>query len=77
MKKILLAPLDPVHDNAVKLIRRKLEDCGYQAESMRPGTKEEEVIEKALQEHPDALLTATEATASHPISEHPEWDLGI
>jgi len=30
-----------------------------------------------LQEHPDALLTATVATAKHPISEHPEWDLGI
>lgn len=30
-----------------------------------------------LQEHPDALLTATIATASHPISEHPEWELGI
>ncbi len=30
-----------------------------------------------LQEHPDALLTATIATASHPVSEHPEWDLGI
>lgn len=30
-----------------------------------------------LQEHPDALITATVATASHPISEHPEWDLGI
>jgi glucosamine-6-phosphate deaminase len=30
-----------------------------------------------LQEHPDALLTATETTANHPISEHPEWDLGI
>jgi glucosamine-6-phosphate deaminase len=30
-----------------------------------------------LQEHPDALLTATVSTASHPISEHPEWDLGI
>lgn len=30
-----------------------------------------------LQEHPDVLLTATIATASHPISEHPEWDLGI
>jgi glucosamine-6-phosphate deaminase len=29
-----------------------------------------------LQEHPDALLTATVATASHPISKHPEWDLG-
>jgi glucosamine-6-phosphate deaminase len=30
-----------------------------------------------LQEHPDALLTATIETASHPISQHPEWDLGI
>jgi glucosamine-6-phosphate deaminase len=30
-----------------------------------------------LQEHPDALLTATIATAAHPISEHPEWDLGM
>jgi glucosamine-6-phosphate deaminase len=30
-----------------------------------------------LQEHPDALLTATIDTARHPISEHPEWDLGL
>jgi glucosamine-6-phosphate deaminase len=30
-----------------------------------------------LQEHPDARITATIETASHPISEHPEWDLGI
>lgn len=30
-----------------------------------------------LQEHPDALLTATVDTARHPISEHPEWDLGF
>jgi len=30
-----------------------------------------------LQEHPDALITATVETARHPISEHPEWDLGI
>jgi glucosamine-6-phosphate deaminase len=30
-----------------------------------------------LQEHPDALLTATIETASHPISQHPEWDLGL
>lgn len=27
------------------------------------------------QEHPDALLTATTATASHPISENPDWEL--
>jgi len=30
-----------------------------------------------LQEHPDALLTATLDTARHPVGEHPEWDLGI
>jgi glucosamine-6-phosphate deaminase len=29
-----------------------------------------------LQEHPDALITATVETATHPISLHPEWDLG-
>jgi len=29
-----------------------------------------------LQEHPDAIITATRETARHPISEHPEWDLG-
>lgn len=28
-----------------------------------------------LQEHPDALITATQETAAHPISEHPEWEL--
>jgi glucosamine-6-phosphate deaminase len=30
-----------------------------------------------LQKHPDALITATVETASHPISLHPEWDLGL
>ena len=30
-----------------------------------------------LQEHPDALLTATVDTARHPLGEHPEWDLGV
>lgn len=28
-----------------------------------------------LQRHPDALITATEQTAAHPISENPDWDL--
>ena len=28
-----------------------------------------------LQRHPDALVTATLETATHPISEHPEWEL--
>jgi glucosamine-6-phosphate deaminase len=30
-----------------------------------------------LSRHPDALLTATIETAAHPISLHPEWDLGL
>ena len=30
-----------------------------------------------LQEHHDAVLTATIETAAHPISLHPEWDLGV
>jgi len=30
-----------------------------------------------LQEHHDALLTATIETAHHPISENPEWDFGF
>ena len=30
-----------------------------------------------LQEHPDALLTATVETSKHPVSEHPEWDFGV
>lgn len=30
-----------------------------------------------LQEHANALITATVDTARHPISEHPEWDLGL
>ena len=28
-----------------------------------------------LQNHPDALFTATRDTANHPIAEHPEWEL--
>ncbi|MGA7771288.1 MAG: hypothetical protein WCA27_34255 [Candidatus Sulfotelmatobacter sp.] len=28
-----------------------------------------------LQRHPDAVITATEQTASHPISENPDWEL--
>ncbi len=27
-----------------------------------------------LAEHPDALVTATAATAHHPLEDHPEWD---
>jgi len=28
-----------------------------------------------LQRHQDVIITATEETASHPISENPDWEL--
>jgi glucosamine-6-phosphate deaminase len=41
------------------------------------GPVTEEYPMTLLQEHPDALITATVETAEHPISLHPEWDLGV
>lgn len=56
MKKVLLAALDPVHDNAVKLLNRKLSELGYQTIILPPGVHENEVIERAIQEQPAAIL---------------------
>ncbi|MEW6178557.1 MAG: cobalamin-dependent protein [Chloroflexota bacterium] len=56
MKKVLLAALDPVHDNAVKLLNRKLSELGYQTIILPPGVHENEVIERAVQEQPAAIL---------------------
>lgn len=56
MKTVILAPLDPVHDNAVKLIKRKLSELGYDAISMRPGTTVEEVVQLAQETKPAAVL---------------------
>jgi methylmalonyl-CoA mutase cobalamin-binding subunit len=58
MKTVLLAPLDPVHDNAIKLLQRKLSEAGYQAVSMPPGTTPEEVVQKALILHPQVILVS-------------------
>ncbi len=38
MKTVILAPLDPVHDNAVKLLQRKLTEAGYGAIALPPGS---------------------------------------
>jgi methylmalonyl-CoA mutase cobalamin-binding subunit len=58
MKSVLLAPLDPVHDNAIKLLKRKLCEAGYEAVSMPPGTSAEEVVQRALVMKPDAILVS-------------------
>ncbi|HEX2980596.1 MAG TPA: hypothetical protein VHO48_10075 [Anaerolineaceae bacterium] len=58
MTKVLLAPLDPVHDNAIKILKRRLTEEGYEAISMPPGVTCEEVIDRALVERPAALLVS-------------------
>lgn len=54
--KILLAPLDPVHDAGLKLIRRKLEALGYQCVLLPPDITVEEIGEAALAEKVDMIF---------------------
>lgn len=60
---------------------RLFSDTGaWKQTALRVGLFSEPVAEypiTLIQEHPDALLTATRETATHPISLHPEWDLGL
>jgi methylmalonyl-CoA mutase cobalamin-binding subunit len=57
-KKVLLAPLDPVHDVGLKLIRRKLIDRGHYVVLLPPDLAPEEIVAKALEERPDFLMVS-------------------
>jgi methylmalonyl-CoA mutase cobalamin-binding subunit len=54
--KILLAPLDPVHDAGLKLIKRKLEARGYSCVLLPPDITVEEIGEAALKEKVDMIF---------------------
>jgi methylmalonyl-CoA mutase cobalamin-binding subunit len=54
--KLLLAPLDPVHDAGLKLIRRKLEALGYRCVLLPPDITVEEIGEAALREQVDMIF---------------------
>jgi methylmalonyl-CoA mutase cobalamin-binding subunit len=54
--KILLAPLDPVHDAGLKLIKRKLEVLGYQCVLLPPDITVEEIGEASLREKVDMIF---------------------
>lgn len=58
MSKVLLVPLDPVHDNAVKLLGRKLREAGYETIVMPPNSTPEEVVEQGLKFRPVAILVS-------------------
>lgn len=54
--KILLAPLDPVHDAGLKLIKRKLEVLGYACVLLPPDITVEEIGEAAIAEQVDMIF---------------------
>lgn len=58
MSTVLLVPLDPVHDNAVKLLGRKLREAGYETIVMPPGSTPEEVVDLGLRSRPVAILVS-------------------
>ncbi len=56
MAKVLLFPYDPVHDVALKIIKRLLVERGHDVYLFPPDTPEAEVIEEAKRRKPDFLL---------------------
>jgi len=55
-RRLLLAPLDPVHDVGLKLIRRALERRGHDTTLMPPGRPLEEVVQAVVDRRPDYVL---------------------
>lgn len=56
-KRVLLSPLDPVHDIGLKMIARGLEQAGHETILLPPDTPAEEIIEYVFSRAPiDALL---------------------
>lgn len=56
MKKILLAPLDPVHDIGLKMMARGLVEAGYDIVLLPPDLTAEEIIEQTIKLEPAVLL---------------------
>lgn len=57
-KKILLAPLDPVHDIALKIINRSLKEAGYETLILPPDLPPEEIIKIIEDEGADTVLVS-------------------
>ncbi|HHY12673.1 MAG TPA: cobalamin-binding protein [Firmicutes bacterium] len=55
-RKVVLAPLDPVHDVGLKLIRRKLVDKGHNVTLLPPDLSPEEIVSRAKSEDPDFVM---------------------
>ena len=56
MKKVLLAPLDPVHDIGLKMMARAIEGAGHEIHLLQPDLAPEEIIEQVIRYNADVLL---------------------
>ena len=55
-KRILLAPLDPVHDIGLKMIKQSLESAGHKTELLPPDYSSQEIIELAAEQDYDFIM---------------------
>ncbi|MBM7866836.1 cobalamin-binding protein [Heliobacterium gestii] len=57
-KKVLLVPLDPVHDIGLKMLRRGIEEAGHQTMLLPPDLPPEEIVSVISRESPDQVLVS-------------------
>ncbi len=57
-KRILLAPLDPVHDIGLKMIRLALEQAGHATQLLPPDYQPQEIIQIAAEQHYDYIMVS-------------------
>ena len=55
-KKVLLAPIDPVHDVGLKMINRSLQQAGHDTTLLPPDLPSEEIIQAAIDSGVDFIL---------------------
>lgn len=56
VKKVVLAPLDPVHDIGLKMIRRGLEQAGHQTWLFPPDYSPQEIVNGIIEHNADVVL---------------------
>ena len=66
-RKVLLVPLDPVHDVALKVLNRMLKARGHETVLLPPDLPMEEIVAKAAEEKPDVLMVSR--TLSYGVAE--------
>ena len=57
-KKVLLVPLDPVHDVGLKMIRRGLDDAGHETILLPPDIPVHEIVQEIVKQRADTVLVS-------------------